>query len=60
LIASDHLVPGQALKVLPIALPSTPRPLAIVTLNRTLSPVAQTFIDGARKAARAIAVTRSI
>jgi DNA-binding transcriptional LysR family regulator len=47
------------LKVLPIELPSTPRPLAIVTLkNRTLNPVAQTFIDGARRIASAIAMKR--
>ena len=41
----------ERLKVLPIELPSTPRPVAVVTLkNRTLSPLAQTFIDHARKA----------
>jgi len=58
-VALQFPVPGQTLKVLPIALPSTPRPLAIVTLkNRTLSSVAQTFIDGARKIAGATATKR--
>ena len=47
-------VPGPKLKALPIDLPSTPRPLAIVTLkNRTLSPLAQIFLDAARRAAAA-------
>jgi DNA-binding transcriptional LysR family regulator len=59
-VALQFFMPGQTLKVLPIELPSTPRPLAIVTLkNRTLSPVAQTFIDGARKIAGAIAASGS-
>jgi DNA-binding transcriptional LysR family regulator len=44
-------VPGRKLKTLPIELPSTPRPLAIVTLkNRTLGPLAQTFLSAARAA----------
>jgi DNA-binding transcriptional LysR family regulator len=52
-------VPGQTLRALPIELPSTTRPLAIVTLkNRTLTPVAQIFVDGARKAAGALAIKR--
>jgi DNA-binding transcriptional LysR family regulator len=39
---------------LPIELPMTRRPLGIVTLKgRTLSPVAQMFIDNARKLAKA-------
>jgi DNA-binding transcriptional LysR family regulator len=41
-----------SLKVLPIDLPKQPRSIAIVTLkNRTLSPVAQLFIDCARTVA---------
>jgi hypothetical protein len=53
-VAPRFPVPGQALKVPPIELPSTLRPLTIVTLkNQTLSPVAQTFIDGDRKMASA-------
>jgi DNA-binding transcriptional LysR family regulator len=41
------------LKILPIKLPIQPRPVAIVRLkNRTLSPVAQVFIDCARAVAR--------
>jgi DNA-binding transcriptional LysR family regulator len=58
-VALQFPVPGQTLKALPIELPSTTRPLAIVTLkNRTLSPVAQIFIDGARKAAGTLAVQK--
>ena len=54
-VALQFPMPAQTIKALPIALPSTSRPLAIVTLkNRTLSPEAQTFIDGARKAAGGI------
>ena len=41
------------LKVLPIALPTTRRPIAAITLRgRTLSPPARLFIDCARKMAR--------
>jgi DNA-binding transcriptional LysR family regulator len=48
-----------ALKVLPIALPSTRTPVAIFTLKgRTLSPVAQLFVAGARETARALAKDR--
>jgi DNA-binding transcriptional LysR family regulator len=43
------------LKVLPIDLPTTRRPIGIVTLkNRTLSPVAQLFIDCAREIAKGV------
>jgi len=46
----------RLLKVLPIKLPILPRPVAIMTLkNRTLSPVAQRFIDCARAVAKPIA-----
>jgi DNA-binding transcriptional LysR family regulator len=42
-----------AIKALPIDLPGTARPVGIVTLrNRTLTPVAQLFIDSARAAAK--------
>jgi DNA-binding transcriptional LysR family regulator len=47
-----------ALKVLPVDLPIQPRlrPVGIVTLkNRTLSPVAQLFIDCAREVAKPLA-----
>ncbi|HMF27601.1 MAG TPA: LysR family transcriptional regulator substrate-binding protein, partial [Candidatus Cybelea sp.] len=58
-VALQFPVPGQTIKALPIALPSTSRPLAIVTLkNRTLSPVAHTFIDDAHKVASALAMKR--
>jgi DNA-binding transcriptional LysR family regulator len=54
-VALQFPVPGQKLKALPIDLASTTRPLAIVTLkNRTLSPLAQLFLDAARKAAVAL------
>jgi hypothetical protein len=40
----------MAIKALPILLPQTERPVGIVTLkNRTLTPVAQLFIDCAPK-----------
>ena len=43
----------RALKGLPIDLPSTVRPLAIVTLkNRTLSPITEVFTNCARESAR--------
>ena len=44
------------LKVLPVKLPTQPRPVGIVTLkNRTLSPVAQRFIDCACEVAKSLA-----
>ena len=44
------------LKVLPVELPMARVPSGIVTLkNRTLSPVAQLFVDGARKVAKPMA-----
>jgi DNA-binding transcriptional LysR family regulator len=46
----------QSLKALPIELPMTRRPVGIVTLkNRTLSPVAQLFIEHAREVAKPLA-----
>ena len=44
---------NQALKGLPIDLPTTVRPLAIITLkNRPLNPVASLFTEHARETAR--------
>jgi DNA-binding transcriptional LysR family regulator len=44
---------NPGLKRLPIDLPTTRTPVAVITLkNRTLSPVAQLFIDCARKLAK--------
>jgi DNA-binding transcriptional LysR family regulator len=49
-----------ALKVLPINLPVQPRPVGIVTLkNRTLSPVAQLFIECDREVVNPPARVRS-
>jgi hypothetical protein len=50
-----------ALKKLPIELPIAPFAVAIVTLkNRTISPVAQLFIDCAREVARPLAKRQSL
>jgi DNA-binding transcriptional LysR family regulator len=47
---------GQAFKALKIELPTTIRPLALVTLkNRTLNPVAQLFMEWARQTAKPLA-----
>ena len=44
------------LRVLPVELPMARVPSGIVTLkNRTLSPVAQLFVDAARKVAKPLA-----
>lgn len=49
---------SPAIKPLPIDLPTTRRPIAVVTLkNRTVSPVAQVFIDCAREVGKSL--TRS-
>ena len=46
------------LKVLPVELPIARVPIGIVTLkNRTLSPVAQLFIEHAREVAKPLAKT---
>jgi DNA-binding transcriptional LysR family regulator len=46
-------------RALPIELPKTPRPIGIVTLKaRTLTPLAQRFIDCARDVARTLAAER--
>ncbi len=47
---------NPALKVLPVDLPSTRRPIAVLRLkNRTLNPVAQLFIDCAHEVAKTLA-----
>jgi DNA-binding transcriptional LysR family regulator len=44
------------LKVLPIEVPQDPYPTGIITLtNRTLSPIAQIFLDCAREVAKPLA-----
>jgi DNA-binding transcriptional LysR family regulator len=46
------------LKALPIQLPIPPRPVGVITLkNRTVSPLAQLFIDCARKLSKPLAAT---
>jgi DNA-binding transcriptional LysR family regulator len=48
-------VRDPALKVLPVDLPTTRRPVGVVTLkNRTISPVAQLFVDNARAVAKTL------
>jgi len=50
---------NTALKVLPIDLPMTRRPVGIITLKkRPLSPVAGVFVDCAREVAKPLAKTR--
>src|SRR5262249_33749472 len=56
-IASGHVFkffgPDMAIRVLPIDLSGTSRPIGIVTLkNRTLAPVVQVFIDCAHELAK--------
>ena len=51
-------VNNPVLKRLPVELPTTERPVGIITLkNRTISPVAQLFIDCAREVAKTLAVS---
>ena len=46
---------NPAFKVLPIDLPTTRRPIGVITLkSRTLSPVAQLFIDCAHEVAKTL------
>lgn len=48
-----------AIKVLPIELPTTRRPIGLFTLkNRALSPLAQLFIDCTREVAKSISARR--
>jgi glycosyl hydrolase family 1 len=48
-------VKDSALRVLPVDLPTTRKPIAIITLkNRTLGPVAELFIKNARAMARSL------
>jgi hypothetical protein len=50
-----------AIKTLPIDLAPSPHPLGIITLkNRTLTPVAQLFIDCAREVAKPLAAGKSV
>jgi DNA-binding transcriptional LysR family regulator len=52
-VVLEFPVRNLELKALPIDLPTTRRPVGIITLkNRTLSPAAQLFIDCAREIAR--------
>ena len=45
----------SALRVLPVDLPTTRKPIAVITLkNRRLSPVAELFIKNARAMAKAL------
>jgi DNA-binding transcriptional LysR family regulator len=55
-VALQFPTKNQAFRALKIDLPTTFRPLAIVTLkNRTLNPVAQLFTEWTREAAKAVA-----
>ena len=59
--ASIMKFPGKpgAIKVLPVDLPTTRRQIGIITLkNRTLSPLAQLFINCAREIAKPLAKAR--
>jgi hypothetical protein len=48
-----------AVKVLALGLPIQPRPVAIITIkHRTLSPVAQLFIECAREMAKPLVTDR--
>jgi DNA-binding transcriptional LysR family regulator len=56
MIPRNALMIGSHLRPLPIDLPTTRRPLAIVTLkHRTLNPLAMVFIEEARGSAKAMA-----
>jgi DNA-binding transcriptional LysR family regulator len=58
--ASIMRFPGKhaAIKVLPVDLPATDRQIGIITVkNRTLSPLAKIFIEGAREIAKPLAGT---
>jgi DNA-binding transcriptional LysR family regulator len=55
-------VPGRdlPLKALPVALPNSRMPIGIITLkNRTLTPLAQLFIDNVRALAKSLARSSS-
>jgi DNA-binding transcriptional LysR family regulator len=55
-IATQFAPKDRLLKTLPIDLPMTARPLALVTLkNRTINPLAHLFADEVRNAARPLA-----
>jgi DNA-binding transcriptional LysR family regulator len=58
--ASIIRFPGMhpGIKILPVQLPTTQRPIAIFSLkNRTLSPLAQLFIECAREIAERLAAS---
>jgi DNA-binding transcriptional LysR family regulator len=49
---------NPVLKRLPVELPTTRRPVGIITLkNRTITPSTQLFIDCAREVAKTLAVS---
>jgi DNA-binding transcriptional LysR family regulator len=51
----------RRIKILPIDMSTTRRPIGIITLkNRTLSPIAKLFIDAARSVAGAPGARRSV
>jgi DNA-binding transcriptional LysR family regulator len=55
-------VPGRfpPLKALPVALPNKAMPIGMITLKgRTLTPVAQLFIDNVRAIAKPLGVSRA-
>jgi DNA-binding transcriptional LysR family regulator len=55
-IATQFAPKNRSLKTLPIDLPMTTRPLALVTLkNRTINPWARIFADHARDATKPLA-----
>jgi hypothetical protein len=58
--ADPALGKPTSIKMLPVDLPTTRRQIGIITLkNRTLSPLAQLFIQGARDVARLLAKANS-
>jgi DNA-binding transcriptional LysR family regulator len=57
-IVSQFPPKNRLLKVLPVSLPGTARPLALLTLkNRTLNPFANLFADSVRDAAKLLRQT---
>jgi DNA-binding transcriptional LysR family regulator len=55
----QYSVNRRSIRVLPVGFPNRPSPVGIVTLkNRTISPVAQLFIECAREVARPLATGR--
>ena len=57
----DTIGKRLGLKALPIELPIPPRPVGVVTLKtRTLSPLAQLFIDCARNLSKPLAAMSTV